>query len=596
MASLQNVRPDRKFDSLAPMTARTNEVQVPSVTIGESSTGEVGTGQSDVVAVLQSYGPAQTVQEIANEKGTVWNGPWSETYVRGFDHPETLAQYNDNNAEGIFGIGPNQTDGLARESGGYVPDQQQFVIGALPGDLKDGEFFQLNGSAGTGTVQFGPSQDFIDGGISSSGAPTSPVLVEIGDNPMKEVDAVFDSGGLGGNVPESANGGETSIAPGTVIAVYNLDHQLLYEYSTGAPDGTPNVIPDNIGSDGYPEMNTGIAAFEYGGDLGGPDPLTDGVYVSNTGDGTLIFPRLDTTDPGGSTDPGGPPSATDLPVVATISGVGTGEDEIAVSPTGPEAGDIYITDPYPGTLSVIDPSTNTIVHTIDLGPLDTENGPLGVVVSPTGPEAGDIYITGHTGVSVIDPSTNTIVHTIEVADGNIENGSLGVAVSPTGPEAGDVYVVDGSDAVAVIDPSTNTVVQTIDLPGEQLLGVAVGPAGPEAGDIYVTSEGTGAAPSNVAVIDPSTNTVVQTIDLDEPREVAVSPTGPDAGDIYVGEGGQCATCVAVIDPSTNTVAAIYTVDSQVGEDTAVAVSPTGPEAGDFYITDSANGTVLVSKP
>jgi YVTN family beta-propeller protein len=342
---------------------------------------------------------------------------------------------------------------------------------------------------------------------------------------------------------------------------------------------------------------------------------------------------------------GGTPAANaDDPYVAlTIGGVGDGVDEIAVSPVGPESGDIYVASPvgrgedYVGTLSVIDPSSNTIVHTIDIGPgydgqlglavsatgpaagdiyvtdpdtgtlsvidpstnaiVDTisigpgENGPLGVAVSPTGPEAGDIYATPYEGdtVSVIDPSTNTIAHTIEI-DGS---ETTAVAISPTGPDAGDIYVGDlggvGGGEVSVIDPSTNTVVHTINL-GAIPIGLTVSPTGPEAGDIYVIDN---SGDDAVSVIDPSTNAIVHTIDVGgQPDQLAISTTGPDAGDIYVTLNGQCATCMAVIDPSTNTVTAAYTIDGNVGWASAVGASPTGPEAGDIYATDGSNLLVI----
>ena len=51
-------------------------------------------------------------------------------------------------------------------------------------------------------------------------------------------------------------------------------------------------------------------------------------------------------------------------------------------------------------MSVIDPTTNTVVNTIDVG-----EDPIGLAISPTGGEAGDIYVTnGVSGtVSVITP-------------------------------------------------------------------------------------------------------------------------------------------------------------------------------------------------
>ncbi|MDR3665131.1 MAG: hypothetical protein P4L86_32910 [Mycobacterium sp.] len=61
---------------------------------------------------------------------------------------------------------------------------------------------------------------------------------------------------------------------------------------------------------------------------------------------------------------------------------------MAVSPTGPQAGDIYVANTVDGTVSVINPATNTVIATVDVG-----TNPYGVAVSPTGSDAGDIYVT-----------------------------------------------------------------------------------------------------------------------------------------------------------------------------------------------------------
>ena len=79
-----------------------------------------------------------------------------------------------------------------------------------------------------------------------------------------------------------------------------------------------------------------------------------------------------------------------------------------------------------GTVSVIDPATNNVIDTITVG-----NDPVGVAVSPTGPDAGDIYVTNAAGdtVSVIDPDTNTVIDTITVG-----RDPAGVAVVPPAPK------------------------------------------------------------------------------------------------------------------------------------------------------------------
>ena len=201
-----------------------------------------------------------------------------------------------------------------------------------------------------------------------------------------------------------------------------------------------------------------------------------------------------------------------------------------------------------------DMRTTAVVDTITVG-----NDPYAVAVSPTGPEAGDIYVTnaGDGTLSIIDPSDNTVIDTI-----NLGNGvDYAVAVSPTGPEAGDIYVGNYDNyygTVSVIDPSDNMVVATIpdgggpDDPSGGPVGVAVSPTGPEAGDIYVANNSYYLNPGSVSVIDPSDNTIINTIPLDTgPQGVAVSPIGPEAGDIYVanGNGYSCDFgCVSVIAP------------------------------------------------
>jgi YVTN family beta-propeller protein len=54
-----------------------------------------------------------------------------------------------------------------------------------------------------------------------------------------------------------------------------------------------------------------------------------------------------------------------------------------------------------GDVSVINPSNDTVIATVTVG-----DSPIGVAVSPTGPEAGDIYVTNISisdNVSVIEP-------------------------------------------------------------------------------------------------------------------------------------------------------------------------------------------------
>jgi YVTN family beta-propeller protein len=54
-----------------------------------------------------------------------------------------------------------------------------------------------------------------------------------------------------------------------------------------------------------------------------------------------------------------------------------------------------VTNETSGTVSVIDPATNTVVATVTVGA-----GPFGVAVSPAGPGVGDVYVANSNGTSV----------------------------------------------------------------------------------------------------------------------------------------------------------------------------------------------------
>jgi len=62
------------------------------------------------------------------------------------------------------------------------------------------------------------------------------------------------------------------------------------------------------------------------------------------------------------------------------------EGGIAVSPTGPDAGDIYVTDAGANTIAVINPTPNAISYPITLGATSVAIGSAGDVY------AGDEYV------------------------------------------------------------------------------------------------------------------------------------------------------------------------------------------------------------
>ncbi len=271
----------------------------------------------------------------------------------------------------------------------------------------------------------------------------------------------------------------------------------------------------------------------------------------------------------------------DNAVVTKIS-VGQNPFGLAVSPTGPQAGYIYVTNFNDGTVSLINPATNKVTATIEVG-----IHPMGVAVSPVGPKAGYVYVANPNSntVSVIDPATSKVSATINTAiltSGLALNLPQFVAVSPTGPKAGHIYVANGSSlgaVVQVIDPIKNTVSATIPISGVLVQNLAISPVGPKAGYVYVTSSNADGSKGTVSVIDPATNKVTATIDVGTmPGGVAVSPTGPEAGFVYVGSTYNGVTMVSVIDPTSNII-----VDQIPGVGAnSLAVSPIGTKAGYIY--------------
>ena len=240
---------------------------------------------------------------------------------------------------------------------------------------------------------------------------------------------------------------------------------------------------------------------------------------------------------------------------------------IAVSGAGPEAGDVFVANAGSNTVSVINPATNTVVATVNVG-----TAPEGIAVSGTGPEAGDVFVAnaGSNTVSVINPATNTIVDTVSVG-----TAPARIAVSGAGPEAGDVFVaIAGSNTVWIINPATNN---SVIVPvGTVPDGIAVSGAGPEAGDVFVANAGS----NTVSVINLATFTVVATVLVGTaPDTIAVD----GSGNVFVANADS--NTVSVIDPATDTVVATVPVGT-APEGIAVDGS------GNFFVANEASGNVL----
>ncbi len=192
-----------------------------------------------------------------------------------------------------------------------------------------------------------------------------------------------------------------------------------------------------------------------------------------------------------------------IAVVATVP-VGTRPFGVAITTDATRA---YVANSnFPGSLSVIDTTTNTVIATVEI-PNDC---PFAVAMTPDGTRA---YVTRWctSTVSAIDLSTNSVMDTFAVGA-----GPIGIAISPDGAFA---YVACfNSNSVTVVNTATNTVVATVPV-GDSPNWVAITPDGAFA---YVTNPGS----NNVSVIDTGTNTVVATVPVGLfPDGVAITPNG-----------------------------------------------------------------------
>lgn len=220
----------------------------------------------------------------------------------------------------------------------------------------------------------------------------------------------------------------------------------------------------------------------------------------------------------------------------------------------PTTNRIYVANVFHNTVSVIDGGTNGVIATIPVG-----DGPNGVVVNPT---TDRVYVTNLFGgdVSVIDATTDTVVATVAVGDFP--------RFPDLNPLTNRVYVPNqDSDTVSVIDGTTNAVMATI-LVGDAPFFIA---ANPTTNRIYA-----GGAPSSV--IDGTTNTVIGTLPVNA-FGVAVNPA---TDRVYA-----TTDVLVVIDAATNTIAATVAVGSL----------PHGPAANALtnrvYVPNAGSNTVSV---
>ncbi len=197
--------------------------------------------------------------------------------------------------------------------------------------------------------------------------------------------------------------------------------------------------------------------------------------------------------------------------IASFTAVNNGGSPVIanITATPHSAGYAYIANwgdgISPGTVSVINTLTNTLVTTITVG-----RSPYGVTLSP---DESKVYVTNQASntVSVISTATNTVVATIGVG-----TNPYNVIVSHDGTR---VYVANsGSNNVSVINVTNNTVLTTFSA-GSQPLGVLLSP---DDSKLYVTN----GISQRVYVINTSNNALITTISsVQTPDNLAISPDG-----------------------------------------------------------------------
>jgi YVTN family beta-propeller protein len=239
-------------------------------------------------------------------------------------------------------------------------------------------------------------------------------------------------------------------------------------YVTNFDDGTVSVI--NTATSMVPGAPIPVGTNPYGVAV---TPDGSKAYIANNGDGTVSVINTATNTVSGSpiavgTNPIGvavTPDGSKAYVTnygdGTVSVINTATNatssiNVAGSPYGvavtPDGSKVYVANPaYPGSVSVIDTTTNAVITAIPFG---IGSAPYGVVVTPDGSK---VYVTNNAfgTVSVIDTATEAVVvQAIPVGYGNGASLPFGVAVTPDGS---NVYVVNFRDAtVSVIDTASNT--------------------------------------------------------------------------------------------------------------------------------------------
>lgn len=192
-----------------------------------------------------------------------------------------------------------------------------------------------------------------------------------------------------------------------------------------------------------------------------------------------------------------------------------------------------------------------------------------------------VYVSNTEGdtVTVINPTTNTVTTTITVGD---EPRNLAAA-----PTLSRVYVPNrNSNNVSVISTATNAVVATVtDASFDEPYAIAVTPDGSEAW--VANKEGGGSSTGSVTIITTATNTVATSISdpcFVSPEAIAINPVLNVAYVINRGDGVVC-----IVNRTTRLVTGSVSVG---GEPRYAVVLPDGSAV--FVSRDSAGGVSRIA--
>lgn len=254
------------------------------------------------------------------------------------------------------------------------------------------------------------------------------------------------------------------------------------------------------------------------------------------------------------------------------------------------AGSVWVASTLKHTVTRIDPVTNRIVATIDIGDAnDPFHGPSSMAFGH-----GTLWVLDGTAdcscVHRIDPSTNRVVATIPLGTPVLFRiAPLGIVVQPDGVwvtvRLGTEESLDGS--VIRVDARTNSVVAVIGAGSDPTFG---GPTGitAGAGAIWV------GVPSLKAVlrIDPATNSVTAKI---RGLSSGEGQLAADESAIWVADGAS----VHRIDPGSNRIEKTIPIPGATGAGAraiAVGFRSIWVQAGPLVRIDPASGTILGSVP